>query len=67
MDEKTKYLSVEDIVSCPRYPFTKGQIRHYLLSRHRNGLEKAIRKIGKRIFIREDLFEAWIEKQQGGV
>jgi hypothetical protein len=61
-----KYLSVQQIVSNSRYPFTAGQVRHYLLMRHRNGLERAVRKIGKRLFIREDLFNQWIESQQVG-
>jgi hypothetical protein len=34
--------------------------------RHKNGLEVAVRKIGKRLFLRIDLFDAWIEKQAGG-
>ncbi|MES2200013.1 MAG: hypothetical protein V4489_07590 [Chlamydiota bacterium] len=56
-----KYLSVQQIVDA--YPFSMGQIRHYLTMRHRNGLEKAVRKIGKRIYLRKDLFEGWIESQ----
>lgn len=61
-----QYLSIQQIVGSNRYPFTAGQMRHYLLMRHSNGLAQAVRKIGKRIFIRMDLFEDWIEKQQGG-
>jgi hypothetical protein len=34
-----------------------------LLCRHRNHLQDAVRKIGKRLYLRVDLFEAWIEKQ----
>jgi hypothetical protein len=59
-------LSTQQIEESPRYPFTKGQIRHFLLNRHKNGLGKAVRKIGKRLYFRRDLFEAWIESQQQG-
>lgn len=61
-----EYWSPSQIVSSGRYPFTIGQIRHYLLFRHRNGLESAVRKIGKRLVLRKDLFDAWIEKQKEG-
>lgn len=63
-----KYLSIKEIADGGMYPFTIGQMRHYLTCRHKNGLERAIRKIGKRIYVRQDLFEAWIESvaTQGG-
>jgi hypothetical protein len=56
-----KYLSIKEIAEGGHYPFTIGQLRHYLTYRHKNGLQRAIRKIGKRIYLRQDLFEAWIE------
>jgi hypothetical protein len=60
-----EYLSIQQIADCKQYPFTLGQMRHYLIMRHRNGLEMAVRKIGKRLFLRKDLFEIWIESQGG--
>ncbi len=61
--ENTQYLSPAQIVENPSYPFSTGQIRHFLLKRHKNGLDKAVRRIGKRLYLRRDLFEAWIEEQ----
>lgn len=66
-----EYRSPQQIIDDAKYPFTMGQLRHYLLKRHKNGLEKAVRKIGKRLYIRKDLFNKWIEEQsnknnQGG-
>jgi len=58
-----RYLSIKQISESDRYPFTSGQMRHYLIMRHRNGLEAAVRKIGKRLYLRQDLFEQWIESQ----
>ena len=58
-----QYLSIKQIAESDQYPFTLGQMRHYLIMRHRNGLEAAIRKIGKRLYLRKDLFDAWIESQ----
>ncbi len=62
--ENYQYLSPKQIVSSGRYPFTMGQMRHLLLFRHKNGLSAAIRRIGKRLMLRIDLFEQWIEKQK---
>lgn len=66
MDEEIKYLSTQQIEDCPRYPFSRGQIRHFLLNRHKNGLTKAVRHIGKRLYLRQDLFDQWIEEQKEG-
>lgn len=61
-----RYLTLEQIVENENYPFTRGQIRALLLARHKNGLSKSVRKIGKRLYIRKDLFDEWIESQQDG-
>jgi hypothetical protein len=55
------YWTPKQVVTSGKYPFTMGQIRHLLLYRHRNGLAKATRKIGKRLMLRLDLFDAWID------
>ena len=57
------YWSPQQIASSGKYPFTMGQIRHFLLRRHCNGLQTAVRKVGKRIVLRLDLFDQWIEQQ----
>ena len=58
-----QYLSIKQITESNQYPFSLGQMRHYLIMRHKNGLDAAIRKIGKRLYLRKDLFEQWIENQ----
>lgn len=58
-----QYLSIKQIGESDQYPFTLGQMRHYLIMRHKNGLEQAVRKIGKRLYLRRDLFDQWIESQ----
>lgn len=60
------YWSPQQIVESGKYPFTMGQMRHLLLNRHRNGLKAAVRKVGKRLMLRLDLFDQWIEEQKGG-
>lgn len=58
-----EYWSPQQIVMSGKYPFSMGQVRHLLLHRHRNGLQEAVRKIGKRLVLRIDLFDQWIEGQ----
>lgn len=58
-----KYLSIKQILESNLYPFSIGQMRHYLMHRHKNGLDRAVRKIGKRLYLREDFFIEWIEQQ----
>lgn len=65
MNRETKYQTVSDIAKNPKYPFTEPMLRHHLLHRHKNGLNKAVSKTGKRLVIRSDLFDAWIENQLG--
>ncbi len=62
-----RYLSIKQIVEEDKYPFTLPMMRHYLLHRHRNGLESAVRKVGKRLLLRSDLFDAWLEQKREGV
>ncbi|MCB1213811.1 MAG: hypothetical protein KDK40_05860 [Chlamydiia bacterium] len=60
------YWSPQQIVASGKYPFTMGQMRHLLLYRHSNGLGNVIRKVGKRLVFRIDLFEKWIEEKREG-
>jgi len=61
-----EYWSPKQIAESNRFPFSLAQIRHFLLHRHKNGLKYAVRKVGKGLIIRIDLFESWIENQQEG-
>ncbi len=58
------YRPPNQIIARGRYPFTMGQLRHFLLYRHKNGLQNAVRRIGKRLMLRIDFFDQWIEGQK---
>ena len=58
-----KYFTIKQIINSESYPFSEGQIRHFLIMRHKNGLQNAVRQIGKRLYIRKDLLDLWIESQ----
>ena len=61
MNKELKYWTAKQICDCPKYPFTIGMIRHFLTNREKNGLHKCVRKIGKNLYFRIDLFDDWVE------
>ena len=51
---------------CQRTPAFKEQtIRQLLFDRHKNGLDKVIRHLGRRILIDEEQFFRWIDECSG--
>jgi hypothetical protein len=44
--------------------FPEGGIRHWLFHRQTNGLAKAVRKVGRKLFIDYEAFLAWIDSHQ---
>lgn len=59
--DKPEYWSINQIIESGKYPFTKGQLRHFVLHKEKNGLKHAIRKIGKCLIFKMDIFDKWIE------
>ena len=57
-----EYWELKTIAESNKYPFSMGQLHYFMLNRHKNGLSQAVRKIGKRIYMRMDTFDTWIEK-----
>ncbi len=57
------YCSIKQLANDPVFCFTEPMLRYYVLHAHKNGLAHAIRRVGRKILIRRDLFIEWIEKQ----
>jgi hypothetical protein len=57
------YCTVKQLAEDPYFCFTVSMLRYYILEAHKNGLAKAIRRIGRKVLIRRDLFVQWIEEQ----
>lgn len=50
-----------------KYPaFSEGSLRYLLFNRERNGLDRAVIQIGRRVLIDEQEFVAWLRQQKGG-
>lgn len=47
-------------------PFTESQIRWWIFNAAANGLQPAIVRIGRRVYIDVDAFGRWIDEQQAG-
>ena len=63
MNTEQLYTTVKELAKDSQMCFTAPMLRYYILHAHKNGLAPAIRKIGRKVLIRKDLFVAWIEKQ----
>lgn len=59
----TSYCTIKQIAEDSTFCFTEPMLRYYILHAHKNGLLMAMRRIGRKILIRRDLFIEWIEKQ----
>lgn len=58
------YNTISQLAEDKSFCFSEPALRYYVLHAHKNGLDKAIRRIGARkLVIRRDLFIAWIEEQ----
>ena len=58
-----QYCTVQQIVDDRLFCFTESMLRYYILHAHKNGLAKALRRIGRKVLIRRDLLITWLEKQ----
>jgi len=57
-----EYVTPAQLLSDPAIPLTKGNLRQLLADRKNNGLDLCVRRVGKLIWIRKDLFIDWVEQ-----
>jgi hypothetical protein len=57
------YCTLPQLARDPQLCFTLPMLRYYVLHAHSNGLERALRRIGRKILVRKDLFIDWLESQ----
>lgn len=61
--EKTRFLTVNQVVEEGLYP-NIGGLRWLLFNSNANGLESAVRRVGRRLLINESDFCDWLDKQR---
>lgn len=60
------YFSVRQF--SQRHPcFSEASLRYYIFNETKNGIDKAIKRVGRKILINEERFFDWLEGQDGGV
>lgn len=63
VSQEKSYCTIKQIADDPQFCFTAPMLRYYVLNAHKNGLARALRRLGRKVLIRRDLFIEWIEKQ----
>ena len=62
----SKYLDVNQM--SERYPaFTPASFRYMIFNAERTGLDKAIIRVGRKVLLKPEIFEEWLESHNGGV
>lgn len=56
-----KYCTIKQLAEDEELPFTEPMIRYYLQNSEKFGLTHVIRKIGRKVIVRKDLFLDWVE------
>lgn len=60
------YLTIK--MMAEKYPaFSESSLRYHVFHEKTNGLYKAIKRVGRKILINENLFFEWVESHDGGV
>jgi len=60
--QSTRYIPVPNWERHHDWPKIGG-LRNLIFNRHKNGFDKVIKKVGKRVLIDENAFFNWIEQQ----
>jgi hypothetical protein len=61
-DAKTRYIPVPKWPQYYDWPSISG-LRHLIFYEHKNGFNKVIRRVGRRVLIDEGAFHQWMEAQ----
>ena len=59
-----RLASVKQIPNLYHGAFTESSIR-WLIFQNKNGFSRCVRRLGKKVLLDLDLFEKWIDDQQG--
>ena len=59
------YLTVKQMAA--KHPaFSEASLRYHIFNETKNGIDKAIKRVGRKILIDEGLFFQWLEDMNGG-
>lgn len=56
------YLTVKQMAA--KHPaFSESSLRYHIFNEEKNGIDKAIKRVGRKILINENSFFEWLENQ----
>ena len=59
------YLTVKQMAT--KHPaFSESSLRYHIFNETKNGIDKAIKRVGRKILINEEYFFKWVEEQDVG-
>lgn len=64
-DSLKEFVSVQGLVELYPHLISENQLRWVLRDRQNNGLQPAVKKLGKKLMIHVPSFVAWLMKQEG--
>ena len=59
-----QFMTIKQFIESKKYPISMGKMRKLLAKREDNGFNFVVRRMGKKLLIRPDLFEQWLDMQK---
>lgn len=59
-----KFITMRQIADSEKYPFTWSAITKLIHRSKDNGLHDAVFRVGRKVLIREDLFDKWLQSRK---
>jgi hypothetical protein len=59
------YLTVKQM-AAKHSAFSEASLRYHIFHETKNGIDKAIKRVGRKILINEERFFEWLDGQNGG-
>jgi len=58
--------SIKQLTSAQGSPFSEGALRWLIFNAEENGLDVALIRVGRRVFLDIERFSEWLEERRGG-
>jgi uncharacterized protein (DUF927 family) len=58
------WTTIKRLVQDPQWPFSEGSMRYWLFHAKENGLQHAVKRLGKKVLIHKGRLLEWLENYQ---
>lgn len=59
-----RFLTKKQLLATGKYPFSLNALSLLIFKSKENGLDEAVFRVGRRVLIREDLFDNWLQSRK---